>query len=497
MPGAFVSLVFGALVDLAYLVQADPQCKAVPGGTGWPPPSAWDTLNATVSGNLIATIPPGAVCHPEQIYYNSTTCAEVAKLWTTSWAFHSDNPVSVAENNWTNDSCLPDPHYPCSGVGYPVYVINASKPEHVRSGIHFARENKIRLVVKGTGHDFRGRTVAPYSLSIWTRNLRGLFYHHSYHTCRSLRQQDLNRYSGPALTISAGENLGAAFAHAHQHGSMILVGSSATVGVGGFLTGGGQSLLSPQKGLAVDSVLEATLVLPSGEIVTANACQNADIFWAVRGGGGGTLGVVLSFTVKAFLSEPITSLSLGFQSPTLHDDKFWEAMTYMAAQFPLMSNSGVTVFASLIPGNATIPSIFQGTFQGLNQSTDQTTAIIKPLAEHFNSSYGSDIQAQVTNIQDYSSYYDWFVAQQSDATTPLGLDLAFGSRILDEKALKHSNLSTLLRKAAGTTGVAFNGVAGPGTHAYPGDFNAATPAWRTGYVHTSTYSDSHRMVPEG
>lgn len=484
----------GALIaccyfELALAALSGRQCKAVPGTVSWPSASAWDALNTTLSGNLIAPTPPGAVCHPNQPSYNNATCAVVADLWTTSWAFHSDDPVSVAENNWSNDTCLPYPQDPCSGAGYPVYVVNASKPEHVQAGVNFARESNVRLIVKGTGHDFRGRTVAPNSLSIWTRYLRGLIYHESYQTCPHLSPQDLNAYNGPAVTASAGENLGAAFSLANQHGSIIIVGSSATVGVGGFLTGGGQSLMSSQKGLAADAVLEASVVLPSGEIITANACQNPDIFWAIRGGGGSTLGVILNFTFKAFPSEPISSLQFGFENPTLNDDKFWEAMTYMATQFPMLANSGVTAFASLVPGNSTTPSTFSGVFQGVNQSDAQTTAIMQPLADYFNSSYGSDIRSQITDVKEYTSYYDWFLAQQSEATTPLGINLALASRILDEKALNHPNFTALMKKAA-AAGVAFNGVAGPGTHAYPSDFNAVTPAWRTGYVHTSVFIKS-------
>ncbi|KAJ9605207.1 hypothetical protein H2200_010597 [Cladophialophora chaetospira] len=295
-----------------------------------------------------------------------------------------------------------------------------------------------------------------------------------------------NAYKGPAVTAAAGENLGAALALANQHGTMVIVGSSASVGVGGFLTGGGQSLLSSQKGLAADAVLELSVVLPSGKVITANACEHPDIFWAIRGGGGSTLGVVLNFTFKAFPSEPVSSLQFVFESPTLNEDKFWQAVTFMATQFPMLANAGVTTFAGIAPGNSASPAIFSGVFQGTNQSAAQTAAVIQPLADHLNSSYGADIRSQITDVQEYASYHDWFRAQQSEAPTPLGVDLAFASRILDEKALNHPNFTALIRKAA-AAGVAFNGVAGPGTHAYPSDFNVVTPAWRTGYVHASVF----------
>jgi hypothetical protein len=483
----FKALILGCLSASALATRSSRKCKAVPHSPDWPPASVWDALNKTISGNLIAPVPPGAVCHPDQPNYDNATCGIVASLWKSSWAFHADNPVSLAENNWSNDTCLPDAQYPCSRAGYPVYVVNASKPEHVQAGVNFARRNNIRLVIKGTGHDYRGRSIAPYSLSIWTRNLRGLSYHQNYRTCGYHSSLDPNAYEGPAITVSAGENLGAAFALANQHGSMILVGSAETVGVGGFLTGGGQSLISLQRGIGADAVLEVSIVLPSGELVTANACQNPDVFWAVRGGGGSTFGVVLGFIIKAFPSIPVTGLDFGFQSPTVNEGKFWEAMKYMATQFPMLCNSEVTMYASLIPGDGTHSSVFQGTFHGLNQSVAQTAAIMDSLVEHFNTSYGSDLQSQATEIQAWDSFYDWWISHPDNTSTE-GLDLIFASRILDEEALNHPNFVSLIKQAAGGIGISFNGVAGPGTHAYPSDFSAATPAWRSGYVHSSKFN---------
>ena len=445
----------------------------------------WHALNESVSGNLIATVPPAAVCHPEHPSFDNATCAEVTEQWTTSWAFHSNDPVSVGENNWSNNTCLPDASLPCSAEGYPVYVVNASKAEHVQAGVNFARENYIRLVVKGTGHDFRGRTVAPYSLSIWTRHLRGLTFHENWQTGAAVPPDDLHFYSGPALTLAAGENNGAALEAANAHGLMVHVGSSPSVGVGGFLTGGGQTLFSSQEGIAADAVLEVIIVLPDGQVVTANACENSDIFWAVRGGGGSTIGVVLSFTVKAFPSIPITSVQFSFTSPTLVDDAFWEALTYFASQLPGITTAGVTLYGNVAPPlSDSLPWTMTGSFMGLNQSAIETQNILDPIAAYLNTSLGDNIRASLTNITEWPSFYEWW--QQQEDETPMGLDLAFASRILDDKALSHPNFTSLIKEVAGTNGVALNGVAGPGTHAYPPDFNAATPAWRSGYVHAST-----------
>ena len=135
-----------------------PRCKAIPGSSDWPSPSEWAALNSSISGRLINPSPPGAVCHPSQPTYNPVTCPAVQSGWLTS-IWHTNDPVSTIENNWNNDTCLPIPTAPCSGAGYPVYVVNATCAEDVKRGVDFARKNSVRLIVKGTGHDYMGRYV--------------------------------------------------------------------------------------------------------------------------------------------------------------------------------------------------------------------------------------------------------------------------------------------------------------------------------------------------
>lgn len=70
---------------------------------------------------------------------------------------------------------------------------------------------------------------------------------------------------------------------ADDHRRVIVGGSSATVSVGGYLTGGGHSVLSGMYGLGADTVLQLEMVKPDGSVVVANECQNQDLFWAMRG----------------------------------------------------------------------------------------------------------------------------------------------------------------------------------------------------------------------
>ncbi len=132
------------------------QCKAVPGTPSWPNLATWAALNHSIDGRLLQPSPPAAVCHTDEPEYNAAACTYMTQGWT-SIDFQPTLPNGNAYDNWNNDSCLPDPAAPCSGEGYPVYVINATCSEDIKQGIVFARGNNVRLIVKGTGADFLGR----------------------------------------------------------------------------------------------------------------------------------------------------------------------------------------------------------------------------------------------------------------------------------------------------------------------------------------------------
>ena len=151
-------LLFCTVISISTQASPSPYCKASLGSHDWPSISTWATLNHTLSGRLLKPSPPGAVCHPKQPTYNKTVCPALQKEWMSIF-FHQDNPISSAWNNYNNDSCLPEAGTPCSDEGYPVYVVNATSSAHVQAAVKFAGKHNVRLVVKGTGHDYLGRFV--------------------------------------------------------------------------------------------------------------------------------------------------------------------------------------------------------------------------------------------------------------------------------------------------------------------------------------------------
>ena len=136
------------------------QCKPHPHGQGWPKTAQWSSLNHTVGGRLLAPLPPAVVCDHDRPQYNEESCNLLASTWFQS-NFHASDPISVDWPNWQGDGCLPsifgNASIKCDTKPFPAYVVAAEKKEDVAAAVKFAARTGVRLVVKGTGHDFLGR----------------------------------------------------------------------------------------------------------------------------------------------------------------------------------------------------------------------------------------------------------------------------------------------------------------------------------------------------
>jgi FAD/FMN-containing dehydrogenase len=163
-----------------------------------------------------------------------------------------------------------------------------SNVAQIQLSVNLARSLNIRLVVKNTGHDFNGKSAGAGALSIWTHYLKGIQFIPAY-------KDKSGSYTGPAFKAGSGVVAKELYAAVKAKGLTVVGGEGQTVGVlGGFIQGGGHSPLSSIYGIAADSVLAMEVVTPDGRFVTASADTNPDLFWALRGGGGLTFGVVTS-----------------------------------------------------------------------------------------------------------------------------------------------------------------------------------------------------------
>ena len=176
--------------------------------------------------------------------------------------------------------------------------MNASKAEYVATAVAWATQKNIPLSVKSTGHDFQGRSVSNDSLNIWVHYMKDVTYMESWtSTCAESEPQK-------AMQSLGGDQWTEIYTLMTKENVVVVGGNAQTVGAsGGYFLGGGHSANSPLHGLAVDNLLEADIVIADGTLLTVNACTNQDLFWAMRGGGGGSWGVVTRTVYKAHEPE--------------------------------------------------------------------------------------------------------------------------------------------------------------------------------------------------
>ncbi|KAM0401260.1 hypothetical protein ACHAQC_001941 [Fusarium culmorum] len=468
---------------------ADHSCKAYPGTSDWPSHKTWSRLNSTLSGHLLAPTPPGSVCHKNWSEYNKDTCSNVAAAWK-HYEFHTENPVSVIYDQYPNWTCLPDADYPCSDAGYPAYVINATKAEHLQIGVDFARKHNIRLIVKNTGHDYMGRSVAPGSLSLWTHHLKDLTYHKGYFKLYNSK----TAIYGDAVTAGAGSQMYDLYTYLDKYKRVVVGGGGKSVGLGGYVTGGGHSLLSPKFGLAVDQVLQMTIVTPGGKILTINENNHQDLFWAMRGGGGSTFGVIVSMTLKVYktpkISASILTVGTSSEAPFKYD-----LLAYVLSQFPSLADAGLSGYASLSPRVAN-PSPgpgapkdvagISGIFAAQDvQDPNYIHELLQPLNETLQKRWPGLVQFTATS-ETYSSFLKWYDVYFDQGTA--GDTNYIVSRLLTKDSLEkdESKLSHALEEGCVPSGgMIAHLVSGKGVHnAKPsGGSVSVNPGWRDTYVH--------------
>lgn len=144
------------------------------------------------------------------------------------------------------------------------------------------------------------RNSGKGTLSLWTHNLQDMEYRDSF------IPQGCKDDVGRVMIVGAGAPSGDAHIFADKHDSVILGPYSPSVAVsGGWLLGGGHGVLGPVYGMGADRVVEFQIVTPDGKERVVNKCQNPDLFFALRGGGGSSFGVVLNATHSVIPREPI------------------------------------------------------------------------------------------------------------------------------------------------------------------------------------------------
>lgn len=178
----------------------------------------------------------------------------------------------------------------------PAAIVPCENATEVAIMVTIARENGLLLAVRGGGHNGPGLGSCDGGIVIDMSPMKGI-------------SVDAQRR---IVSVQAGCTQGEVDAAASKHGLAVPAGIVSSTGVAGLTLGGGHGYLTRKYGLTIDNLIEAEVVLATGSIVTANAQEHPDLFWALRGGGG-NFGVVTRFTYRA---HPVTDV---FAGPIFYD----------------------------------------------------------------------------------------------------------------------------------------------------------------------------------
>ncbi|HAT8591443.1 TPA: FAD-binding oxidoreductase [Legionella pneumophila] len=248
----------------------------------WPTSKEWEHLNKKINGHLIKARNYLSPCIEDP---QSDGCKNTLEEIKNPFYLETQ-PTATQSTGW----------FEAWDSEISPYIVAAKTAQEIAHAVKFARKHHIKLVVKGTGHDYLGRSNAPDSLLIWTHHMREIQFqkHFVPNGCPA-------NYKGvPAVTAEAGTRWIEAYKEVTvNRGRYVQGGGCTSVGVaGGFIQGGGFGSFSKKYGTGAGGILEAEVIIADGSILIANECQNQDLYWALKGGGGGTYGIVSKITLE-------------------------------------------------------------------------------------------------------------------------------------------------------------------------------------------------------
>ena len=270
-----------------------PVSRVRPSMPGWPSDTDWASLNQAVEGHLSPVRLPD---------FADPTVHRLLRD-----PFYLGNQPGLTQMSGWLDAWRSSPS---------AYVVAAQSASDVAAAIRFARAHNVRLAVKSGGHSLFGTSSAPDSLLIWTRPMNAITVHDAF------SPQGVGGDPVPAVSAGAG----CIWLHVYQAvtggaGRYVQGGGCTTVGIPGLMLGGGFGSFSKAFGTAACSLLEAEIVTADGQTRVVNRAREPDLFWALKGGGGGTFGVVTRVTLATH-ELPTTFGTVTLDLKALSDEAY-------------------------------------------------------------------------------------------------------------------------------------------------------------------------------
>jgi hypothetical protein len=441
----------------------------------------WNSLNTTLSGRLLSIQPPASVCHTES--FNAESCATVKSQWRNA-TWRAGN-IGATQNivweqrdgEWCTIGNLTDASTPidapCEQGNVPRYGVAAGSPKNVQKAVEFASRHNLPIIVKSTGHDYIGRSSRPQGLLIWTHQMRNIIFDESSSICGK-------KYN--TVTVQAGVQWGAAYKALEARGRVVPGGANSNVGAsGGQVQGGGHSIFwSNTFGLTADSVVGFEVVTTDGKLRTVSECSNTDLFWALRGGGGGTYAIVVSTTFKTYELPKVAVVNFNF---TVTDEGYADVLEILGEHSPKLAEEGWGGYFVL--NNTFMSNTFSLPLISRDKTVESANTTFQPILSSITSLKG------VSNIVSDIS----LLVTSKESTEAAGYAPVMGSRLIPKSVL---NNATTRRQVAETIaaakyfeiagqrivgGVLGCLVAGGKPSTPPTIPNAVLPAWRDAVWH--------------
>ncbi|KAJ7020167.1 FAD-binding domain-containing protein [Mycena alexandri] len=444
-------------------------CRNVPGSPGYPQAATWNAFNATISGRLVSAVPSAKFCADRlggctdaewssALFRNTIPGAMISVNWEQGYDF---SPPSLCYRNGTT----------CGQGDVPLYSVEVQTVTDIQAAVKFASRHNLRVAIKSSGHDSSGRSTAPQSLLIHTNKLSSISFTDEFFVG--------THNMGAAVTVGSGVHMNDLYQQGKANGRITVGATAATVcAAGGYVQGAGHSALAPAFGLGADNVLEFHIVVASGELLQVNSVSNSDLFYALRGGGAGSWGVIVSASFRTF---PTFNSTRALITLSATDNTAMAALATLHAKhiFDLDATRSGGYFYLHRDPTTTASSMTLESFL-INQTVAQSEAILAPFL--------TAAQA-LPNITIASSTYTsalindlLFIADDNG-----GNNLVGGSRLIPAATYRNSpeTVGKVYQQLldSGAQAILGNLVAGGQVADNAHIDSAVTPAWRTAKTH--------------
>jgi FAD/FMN-containing dehydrogenase len=279
-----------------------PRCRCLPHDACWQRID-WAALNASVHGRLEISVDEMQSCIDD---LHSDACSQSLEgsddeFWLASKPNGYQHTGQFGLWNLTTQ--------------LSAYVVRAETEEDFQAAVAFAAAHDLRLVIKGAGHDWYGRSAAAGALLLWTHERKSITWHDAF--------VPLGAASAgvPAVTVQSGVQFADLYPAAQARPypgdallrrTIVMGGGCDSVGVGGCWLGGCYNVFTKKFGDGATNLLEARVVLANGTLITTSEHSHPDVFWTLRGGGGGNVAVVTEFTARTH-PAPLYTMSSAFR----------------------------------------------------------------------------------------------------------------------------------------------------------------------------------------